>query len=250
MIDAIKENTGYDVGGMSEDDLREVCDKLGVEQDETMGKGKLIDEIFGEKCEGNYVQPTFVIDYPIEMSPLTKKHRSNPELTERFELIVNGKELANAYSELNDPIDQRERFEDQLRLSEKGDDEAMFIDDDFLRALEYGMPPTSGLGIGMDRLAMFLTGQTSIQEVLFFPQMRPEKSAKKDSVAKYTAIGIPAEWVAVIQKAGYNTVESLNDVNPNKLHQELCGLNKKFKLELNNPSTDEVKSWTEQALMS
>lgn len=249
MIDSIKENTGYDVAGMSEDDLREVCRKLGVVQDETMGKGKLIDEIFGEKCEGKYIQPTFITDYPIEMSPLTKKHRSNPELTERFELIVNGKELANAYSELNDPIDQRERFEDQLELSEKGDDEAMFIDHDFLRALEYGMPPTSGLGIGMDRLAMFLTGQSSIQEVLFFPQMRPEKSAKKDSAAKYTAIGIPAEWVAVIQKAGYNTVESLNDVNPNKLHQELCGLNKKFKLELNNPSTDEVKSWTEQALM-
>lgn len=249
MIDSIKENTGYDVAGMSEDDLREVCRKLGVVQDETMGKGKLIDEIFGEKCEGKYIQPTFITDYPIEMSPLTKKHRSNPELTERFELIVNGKELANAYSELNDPIDQRERFEGQLELSEKGDDEAMFIDHDFLRALEYGMPPTSGLGIGMDRLAMFLTGQSSIQEVLFFPQMRPEKSAKKDSAAKYTAIGIPAEWVAVIQKAGYNTVESLNDVNPNKLHQELCGLNKKFKLELNNPSTDEVKLWTEQALM-
>lgn len=249
MIDSIKENTGYDVAGMSEDDLREVCRKLGVVQDETMGKGKLIDEIFGEKCEGKYIQPTFITDYPIEMSPLTKKHRSNPELTERFELIVNGKELANAYSELNDPIDQRERFEGQLELSEKGDDEAMFIDHDFLRALEYGMPPTSGLGIGMDRLAMFLTGQSSIQEVLFFPQMRPEKSAKKDSAAKYTAIGIPAEWVAVIQKAGYNTVESLNEVNPNKLHQELCGLNKKFKLELNNPSTDEVKSWTEQALM-
>lgn len=249
MIDSIKENTGYDVAGMSEDDLREVCRKLGVVQDETMGKGKLIDEIFGEKCEGKYIQPTFITDYPIEMSPLTKKHRSNPELTERFELIVNGKELANAYSELNDPIDQRERFEDQLELSEKGDDEAMFIDHDFLRALEYGMPPTSGLGIGMDRLAMFLTGQSSIQEVLFFPQMRPEKSAKKDSAAKYTAIGIPAEWVAVIQKAGYNTVESLNEVNPNKLHQELCGLNKKFKLELNNPSTDEVKLWTEQALM-
>ena len=250
MIDAIKENTGIDVAGMSEDDLREVCRKLGVEQDETMGKGKLIDEIFGEKCEANYIQPTFITDYPIEMSPLTKKHRTNPELTERFELIVNGKELANAYSELNDPIDQRERFEDQLKLSEKGDDEAMFIDHDFLRALEYGMPPTSGLGIGMDRLAMFLTGQTSIQEVLLFPQMRPEKSAKKDSVAKYTAIGIPSEWVPVIQKAGYNTVESLNDANPNKLHQELCGLNKKFKLELNNPTVDEVKTWTEQTIMS
>ncbi len=247
MINSIKENTGFDVAEMDEAELRAVCKNLGVEQDETMGKGKLIDEIFGEKCEGTYIQPTFIIDYPIEMSPLTKKHRSNPNLTERFELMVNGKELANAYSELNDPIDQRERFEDQLKLSEKGDDEAMFIDNDFLRALEYGMPPTSGMGIGMDRLAMYLTGQTSIQEVLLFPQMRPEKGAKKDDVAKYTSIGIPKEWVMVVQKAGYNTVDSLKDVNPNKLHQELCGLNKKFKLELNNPTSEEVKIWTEQA---
>ncbi len=247
MIDSIKENTGFDVAEMNEDELREVCRKLGVEQDETMGKGKLIDEIFGEKCEGTYIQPTFIIDYPIEMSPLTKKHRTNPNLTERFELMVNGKELANAYSELNDPIDQRERFQDQLKLSEKGDDEAMFIDHDFLRALEYGMPPTSGMGIGMDRLAMYLTGQNSIQEVLLFPQMRPEKSAKKDDAAKYTALGIPEEWVVVFQKAGYNTIDSLKDVNPNKLHQELCGINKKFKLELNNPTSEEVKTWTEQA---
>ena len=246
MIDSIKENTGFDVAEMNEDELREVCRKLGVEQDETMGKGKLIDEIFGEKCEGTYIQPTFIIDYPIEMSPLTKKHRTNPNLTERFELMVNGKELANAYSELNDPIDQRERFQDQLKLSEKGDDEAMFIDHDFLRALEYGMPPTSGMGIGMDRLAMYLTGQNSIQEVLLFPQMRPEKSAKKDDAAKYTALGIPEEWVVVFQKAGYNTIDSLKDVNPNKLHQELCGINKKFKLELNNPTSEEVKTWTEQ----
>ena len=247
MIDSIEENTGINVGGMDETELREVCKKIGVEQDATMGVGKLIDEIFGEKCEGTYIQPTFIIDYPIEMSPLTKKHRTNPKLTERFELMVNGKELANAYSELNDPIDQRERFNDQLKLSEKGDDEAMFIDNDFLRALEYGMPPTSGMGIGMDRLAMYLTGQESIQEVLLFPQMRPEKSHKKDEAAKYTALGIPEEWVVVVQKAGYNTVESLKDVNPNKLHQELCGLNKKFKLELNNPTGDEVKTWTEQA---
>ena len=175
MIDSIRENTGIDIKGMDEAQLREVCKKIGIEQDNTMGKGKLIDEIFGEKCEANYIQPTFITDYPIEMSPLTKRHRSNPELTERFELMVNGKELANAYSELNDPIDQRERFEEQLRLSEKGDDEAMFIDNDFLRALEYGMPPTSGMGIGMDRLVMLLTGQTAIQEVLLFPQMRPEK---------------------------------------------------------------------------
>ena len=246
MIDSIKENTGYDVSGMDEAELRDVCKELGVEQDETMGIGKLIDEIFGEKCEGTYIQPTFIIDYPIEMSPLTKKHRTNPNLTERFELMVNGKELANAYSELNDPIDQRERFQDQLKLSEKGDDEAMFIDHDFLRALEYGMPPTSGMGIGMDRLAMYLTGQDSIQEVLLFPQMRPEKSAKKDDAAKYTALGIPEEWVVVFQKAGYNTVDSLKDVNPNKLHQEVCGLNKKYKLELNNPTSEEVKTWIEQ----
>lgn len=180
MIDSIKENTGIDISGMDEEQIRKVCIDLGVPQDKTMGKGKLIDEIFGEKCEGKYIQPTFITDYPKEMSPLCKIHRDNPELTERFELMVNGKELANAYSELNDPIDQRERFEDQLKLSEKGDDEAMFIDQDFLRALEYGMPPTSGMGIGMDRLAMLLTGQTSIQEVLLFPTMRPEKFQKKE----------------------------------------------------------------------
>ena len=247
MLDAIKEFTGFDIAGMNEDELREVCDKLGIEHNPTMGKGKLIDEIFGEKCEGHFIQPTFVMDYPIEMSPLTKRHRHNPQLTERFELMVNGKELANAYSELNDPIDQRERFEEQLRLSEKGDDEAMYIDQDFLRALEYGMPPTAGMGIGMDRLAMILTGQTSIQEVLLFPQMRPEKAAKKDNASKYSALGIPEEWVGPLQKAGYNEVASLKGLNPNKLHQELCGLNKKFKLELNNPSLDEVKSWIDKA---
>lgn len=212
-----------------------------------MGKGKLIDEIFGEKCEKHYIQPTFITDYPIEMSPLTKKHRDNPELTERFELMINGKELANAYSELNDPIDQRERFEEQVRLSEKGDDEAMFIDHDFIRALEYGMPPTSGMGIGMDRLAMLLTGQESIQEVLLFPQMRPETREKKDKVSAYTAIGIPKEWVPVIQKAGYHSVDALKDINPNKLHQEVCGLNKKFNLELNNPTPEEVKRWVDHA---
>lgn len=245
MIDAIKEHTGVDIAGMGEKELREVCKQLGVEQDETMGKGKLIDEIFGEKCEGLYIQPTFITDYPIEMSPLCKKHRSNPELTERFELMVNGKELANAYSELNDPIDQRSRFEEQLKLSEKGDDEAMFIDQDFLRSLEYGMPPTSGMGIGMDRLVMLLTGQTSIQEVLLFPQMRPEKVEKKDSTSKYTELGMPEEWVAVIQKAGYMTVDSLKEVNPNKLRQELCELNKKHKLGLDNPKEDEVNKWVE-----
>ena len=247
MIDAIKDHTGIDISGMDENQVREVCKELGVEQDETMGKGKLIDEIFGEKAEGKYIQPTFITDYPIEMSPLCKKHRNNPELTERFELMVNGKELANAYTELNDPIDQRNRFEEQLSLLEKGDDEAMFIDQDFLRALEYGMPPTSGMGIGMDRLTMLLTGQTSIQEVLLFPLMRPEKRAKKDNVSDYTQLGIPKEWVELVIKAGYNEVKSLKDVNPNKLHQEICGLNKKLKLELTNPTPNEVKSWTEKA---
>lgn len=247
MLDAIKEFTGFDIAGMDEDELRKVCDKLGIEHDPTMGKGKLIDEIFGEKCEGHFIQPTFVMDYPIETSPLTKRHRNNPQLTERFELMVNGKELANAYSELNDPIDQRERFEEQLRLSEKGDDEAMYIDQDFLRALEYGMPPTAGMGIGMDRLTMLLTGQTTIQEVLLFPQMRPEKTVKKDNVHKYTQLGIPEAWISPLQRAGYNEVAALKGANPNKIHQELCELNKKYKLELNNPSLEEVKSWIESA---
>lgn len=247
MIDAIREHTGIDISGMDENQLRDVCRELGVEQDETMGKGKLIDEIFGEKAEGQYIQPTFIIDYPIEMSPLCKRHRENPELTERFELMVNGKELANAYSELNDPVDQRERFEEQLRLSEKGDDEAMFIDQDFLRALEYGMPPTSGMGIGMDRLAMLLTGQTTIQEVLLFPMMRPEKTVRKDSPSQYIEIGIAEEWVALLQKAGYLQVKSLMEMNPNKLHQEICGLNKKFRLDLNNPTPEEVKTWIANA---
>lgn len=243
MIDAIKEHTGIDIAGMNEEQLREVCKKIGVDQDETMGKGKLIDEIFGEKCEGKYIQPTFITDYPIEMSPLTKKHRDNPELTERFELMVNGKELANAYSELNDPIDQRERFEDQLKLSEKGDDEAMFIDQDFLRALEYGMPPTSGIGIGMDRLVMFMTGQESIQEVMFFPQMRPEKVAKKDPVSKYTEIGVAEDIVPVLQKAGYILVESLKDVNPQKIRQDLGDVNKKHKLGLTLPTVEDIEAW-------
>ena len=245
MIDAIKDHTGVDIAGMDETQLRKVCADLGIEQDESMGKGKLIDEIFGEKCEGRYIQPTFITDYPIEMSPLCKRHRSNPELTERFELMVNGKELANAYSELNDPIDQRARFEDQLKLSEKGDDEAMFIDQDFLRALEYGMPPTSGMGIGMDRLVMLLTGQQSIQEVLLFPQMRPEKVATKDPISRYTEVGIPEEWVAIIQKAGYLTVIDLKGINPNKFRQELNELNKKHKLGLASPKEEEVILWIE-----
>ena len=247
MLDSIKEFTGYDLTGKNEDEIRAICKELKMEVDETMGKGKLIDEIFGEFCEGNYIQPTFITDYPVEMSPLTKRHRSNPDLTERFELMVNGKELCNAYSELNDPIDQAERFKEQLRLSEKGDDEAMFIDQDFVRALEYGMPPTSGMGIGMDRLVMLMTGQSTIQEVLLFPQMRPEKVAKRDGADKYVAIGVPEEWVEVIQKAGYLTVESMKDANSGKLMQEICGLNKKYKLELKNPSNDDIAAWIENA---
>ena len=246
MTEAIKEFTGIDITGMDEAQLRDVCKQLGVETDETMGKGKLIDEIFGEKCEGNYIQPTFITDYPIEMSPLCKRHRENPELTERFELMVNGKELCNAYSELNDPIDQLGRFQEQLRLSEKGDDEAMFIDNDFVRALEYGMPPTSGMGIGMDRLVMLMTGQQTIQEVLFFPQMRPEKKAPKDPVSKFVEIGIAEEWVPVIQKAGYNLVANMQGVNPQKVHMDICGINKKYKLDLKNPTVDEVAAWIEK----
>lgn len=245
MIDAIKEHTGFDISGMNESQLREVCNQLHIETDETMGKGKLIDEIFGEKCEGNYIQPTFITDYPREMSPLCKRHRDNPELTERFELMVNGKELANAYSELNDPIDQLERFQEQLRLSEKGDDEAMFIDMDFVRSLEYGMPPTSGMGIGMDRLVMLLTGQQAIQEVLFFPQMKPEKAPKKEGPEKFIEIGVPSEWAEVILKTGITTIDALKSLNPNKLHQDLCGFNKKHKLGLINPTKEEVENWVQ-----
>jgi len=245
MIDAIKEHTGVDITGMNEEQLRKVCKDLEIEVDETFGKGKIIDEIFGEKAEPHMIQPTFITDYPVEMSPLCKKHRNNPELTERFELMVNGKELCNAYTELNDPIDQLERFQDQLKLSEKGDDEAMFIDMDFVRALEYGMPPTSGMGIGIDRLTMFMTGQESIQDVLFFPQMRPEKKAQKDSTEAYTELGIPESWVPLVQKSGHATVSSLKDTKPGALHQKLCELNKKHKLGLQNPSLDEVKSWIE-----
>ena len=243
ILEAIKEKTGYDLEGKSEDEIRQVCKELNMEIDDTMGKGKLIDEIFGEFCEGTFIQPTFITDYPVEMSPLTKMHRSKPGLTERFELMVNGKELANAYSELNDPIDQEERFKDQLRLSDKGDDEAMFIDQDFLKALQYGMPPTSGIGIGIDRLTMLMTGESFIQEVLFFPQMRPEKVIPKDAPARYTELGIPEDWVAVIQKAGYNLVSDMKDVNPQKLHMDICGINKKYKLELANPTVNEVADW-------
>jgi lysyl-tRNA synthetase class 2 len=243
ILDAIKEKTGYDLNGKSEEEIREVCKALNMEIDETMGKGKLIDEIFGEFCEGTYIQPTFITDYPVEMSPLTKMHRSKPGLTERFELMVNGKELANAYSELNDPIDQEERFKEQMRLADKGDDEAMIIDQDFLRALQYGMPPTSGIGIGIDRLVMLMTGNAFIQEVLFFPQMRPEKVAPKDAAAKYMELGISEEWVPVIQKAGYNLVSDMKEINPQKLHMDICGVNKKYKLGLTNPSVDQVAEW-------
>ena len=243
MTDAIREKTGYDITGQTEKQLREACRRLGVEADATMGKGKLIDAIFGQYCEEELVQPTFVMDYPREMSPLCKRHRSNPELTERFELFVSGKELCNAYSELNDPIDQLARFQEQLRLSEKGDDEAMFIDLDFVRALEYGMPPCSGMGMGIDRLTMFLTGQTSIQDVLFFPQMRPEKKPQRDAEELYTAVGIPAEWVPAIQKMGYLTVDSLRKLAPGKFFNDLCGFNKKNKLGLKNPTQEEVAAW-------
>lgn len=243
ILEAIKEKTGYDLNGKSEEEIREICKALNLEIDDTMGKGKLIDEIFGEFCEGTYIQPTFITDYPVEMSPLTKKHRSNPALTERFELMVNGKELANAYSELNDPIDQEERFIEQMRLSEKGDDEAMFIDQDFLRALQYGMPPTSGIGIGIDRLVMLMTGQTTIQEVLFFPQMRPEKKIPKDSADKYAAIGVAEALVPVLQKAGYNLVSDMKDVNPQKLQQQVGEVIKKYKLDIEKPSVNDVAEW-------
>ena len=243
ILEAIKEKTGHDLNGKSEEEIREVCKQLDLEIDDTMGKGKLIDEIFGEFCEGTFIQPTFITDYPVEMSPLTKKHRTNPALTERFELMVNGKELANAYSELNDPIDQEERFQEQLRLSEKGDDEAMFIDQDFLRALQYGMPPTSGIGIGIDRLVMLMTGQTQIQEVLFFPQMKPEKKAPRDAVSKYVEAGIPEDLVPVLQKVGYYLVSDLQDVKAQKLQQQIVEVIKKYKLELEKPSLQEIENW-------
>lgn len=245
ILEAIREKTGYDLSGKNEDEIRAICKELKMEIDETMGKGKLIDEIFGEFCEGTFIQPTFITDYPIEMSPLTKKHRDNPALTERFELMVNGKELANAYSELNDPIDQEERFQDQLRLSEKGDDEAMFIDQDFLRALQYGMPPTSGIGIGIDRLVMLMTGQSYIQEVLLFPTMRPEKNPPRDAVSAYTTIGIPEDVVPVLQKLGYNLVSNLAEEKPQKIQQQIIELQKKYRgiVDLPRPGVEEISEW-------
>ncbi len=248
ILEAIKEKTGYDLEGKSEDEIRAVCKELKLEIDDTMGKGKLIDEIFGEFCEGTFIQPTFIIDYPVEMSPLTKMHRSKPGLTERFELMVNGKEVANAYSELNDPIDQEERFKEQMRLADKGDDEAMIIDQDFLRALQYGMPPTSGIGIGIDRLVMLMTGNSYIQDVLLFPQMRPEKVPARDKVEAFTALGVPEEWVAPIQKAGFLTIAALGTLEkPGKLFQDLLDINKKYKLGYKVPVVDEVKKWVEAA---
>jgi len=243
MYDSIKEHTGIDISEMDEAQLFEVCKKLNIETTPAMGKGKLIDEIFGAKCEGTYIQPTFITDYPVEMSPLCKKHRTKPGLAERFELMVNGKELANAYSELNDPIDQRQRFEDQMRLADKGDDEAMIIDHDFLRALEYGMPPTAGLGIGIDRLAMIMTNQPSIQDILFFPQMRPEKMAAVADDAEFEVVGVQKEYIPLIQKLGITTVDQLKAANPNKLFNDVCGIRKKMKLDIPNPTLDQVKGW-------
>ena len=244
ILEAIKEQTGYDLNGMEEDEIRATAKKLGIEVDDTMGKGKLIDEIFGETCEGTFIQPTFITDYPVEMSPLTKMHRSKPGLTERFELMVNGKELANAYSELNDPIDQEERFVDQMKLADKGDDEAMIIDQDFLRALQYGMPPTSGIGIGIDRLVMMMTGQTAIGEVMLFPQMKPEVKAPRDKDEAFVALGVPADLIPVLRKAGYNLVSTLKGVAPAKIQQQIIEIVKKYKLSLEKPSQEAIAQWT------
>ena len=247
ILDAIKEKTGFDCAGKSEEEIRAFCKEKGMEVDETMGKGKLIDELFGEFCEGTFIQPTFITDYPVEMSPLTKMHRSKPGLTERFELMVNGKELANAYSELNDPIDQEERFKEQMRLADKGDDEAMIIDQDFLRALQYGMPPTSGIGIGIDRLVMLMTGKTFIQEVLFFPQMKPEKKAPQSTIQEWGAIGVAEDWVYVLRKAGFHLIQDIKNEKAQGLQQKIGDIVKKFKLELQKPSVDEVQGWIDRS---
>ena len=247
ILDAIKEKTGFDCNGKTEDEIRAFCLEKGMDVDETMGKGKLIDELFGEFCEGTFIQPTFITDYPVEMSPLTKMHRSKPGLTERFELMVNGKELANAYSELNDPIDQENRFIDQMKLADKGDDEAMIIDQDFLRALQYGMPPTSGIGIGIDRLVMLMTGKTFIQEVLFFPQMKPEKKIPQSTIKEWEAIGVPENWVSVLRKAGFNLISDITDEKAQGLQQKVGEINKKYKLGYDKPSVDDIQAWIDKA---
>ena len=247
ILDAIKEKTGFDCNGKSEEEIRAFCLEKGLEVDETFGKGKLIDELFGEFCEGTFIQPTFITDYPVEMSPLTKMHRSKPGLTERFELMVNGKELANAYSELNDPLDQEERFKEQMRLADKGDDEAMIIDQDFLRALQYGMPPTSGIGIGIDRLVMLMTGQTTIQEVLFFPQMKPEKKIPQSSIKEWGEIGVSEEWAYVLRKAGFNLISDIRDEKAQGLQQKIGEINKKYKLGYEKPSVNDIQTWIDAA---
>ena len=247
ILDAIKEKTGFDCNGKTEDEIRAFCLEKGMDVDETMGKGKLIDELFGEFCEGTFIQPTFITDYPVEMSPLTKMHRSKPGLTERFELMVNGKELANAYSELNDPIDQENRFIDQMKLADKGDDEAMIIDQDFLRALQYGMPPTSGIGIGIDRLVMLMTGKTFIQEVLFFPQMKPEKKIPQSTIKEWEVIGVPENWVYVLRKAGFNLISDIKDEKAQGLQQKVGEINKKYKLGYDKPSVDDIQAWIDKA---
>ena len=247
ILDAIKEKTGFDCNGKSEEEIRAFCLEKGLEVDETFGKGKLIDELFGEFCEGTFIQPTFITDYPVEMSPLTKMHRSKPGLTERFELMVNGKELANAYSELNDPLDQEERFKEQMRLADKGDDEAMIIDQDFLRALQYGMPPTSGIGIGIDRLVMLMTGQTTIQEVLFFPQMKPEKKIPQSSIKEWGEIGVSEEWAYVLRKAGFNFISDIRDEKAQGLQQKIGDINKKYKLGYEKPSVNDIQAWIDAA---
>ena len=247
ILDEIKEKTGFDCNGKTEDEIRAFCLEKGMDVDETMGKGKLIDELFGEFCEGTFIQPTFITDYPVEMSPLTKMHRSKPGLTERFELMVNGKELANAYSELNDPIDQENRFIDQMKLADKGDDEAMIIDQDFLRALQYGMPPTSGIGIGIDRLVMLMTGKTFIQEVLFFPQMKPEKKIPQSTIKEWEAIGVPENWVYVLRKAGFNLISDIKDEKAQGLQQKVGEINKKYKLGYDKPSVDDIQAWIDKA---
>jgi len=246
ILEAIEEKTGFDCNGKSEEEIRAFCLSKGMDVDETMGKGKLIDELFGEFCEGTFIQPTFITDYPVEMSPLTKMHRSKPGLTERFELMVNGKELANAYSELNDPIDQEERFVEQMKLADKGDDEAMIIDQDFLRALQYGMPPTSGIGIGIDRLVMLMTGKTFIQEVLFFPQMKPEKKIPQSTPAEWAAIGVAEEWVPVLRKAGFNLVQNIASEKAQGLQQKIGDIVKKFKLNMQKPSVDDIQQWIDK----